>query len=68
MSNMRSHDADLRAVAHAYIEKREDGALEYPAFVAAVSAYRERHPETTNGEAALTVSNLIQEMPRASCR
>ena len=68
MSSMKSHDADLRAVAHAYIEKREGCELDYPAFVAAVDAYRNRHPETTNGEAALTVSNLIQEMPRASCR
>ena len=68
MSSMKSHDADLRTVAHAYIEKREDGALDYPAFIAAVDAYRMRHPEMTNSDAALTVSNLIQEMPRAGCR
>jgi len=65
MTSTTSHDADLRAVARAYIEQREDGALDYLAFIAAVDAYRKRHPETTNGDAALIVSNLMQEMPRA---
>ncbi len=64
---MSEHDDDLKAVAHAYIEQREEGVTDYPAFVAAVDAYRKRHPETSNGEAALIVSNLMQEMPRAGC-
>ncbi len=67
MTSMTSHDADLRAVAIAYIEQREDGALDYLAFTAAVDAYRKRHPETTNGDTALIVSNMMQEMPRAGC-
>lgn len=68
MTSMTTYDDDLRAIAHAYIERREDGALVYPAFLAAVDAYRKRHPETDNGEAALTVSNLLQEIPRAGYR
>ena len=68
MTSMTSHDADLRTVAHAYIEQRELGALDYPAFVAAVGAYRKRHPETTIDEAAFIVSNLMLEMPRAGYR
>jgi len=68
MTSMTSSDDDMRAIAHAYIERREDGVPDYPAFVAAVDAYRLRHPETNNGEAALTVSSLLQEMPRTGCR
>jgi hypothetical protein len=68
MTSMTTYDDDMRAIAHAYIERCEEGALDYPAFVAAVDAYRKRHPETNEGEAALTVSNLLQEMPRAGCR
>jgi hypothetical protein len=68
MTGMTSYDADLRAVAHAYIDQCEIGARDYTAFAAAVGAYRKRHPETTNGEAAFIVSNLMREMPRASCR
>lgn len=64
---MSDHDDDLRAVAHAYIEQRETGVTEYPAFIAAVDAYRRRHPEMSTGEASLIVSNLMQEMPRAGC-
>ncbi len=66
MIGLTARDADLRVVAEAYIHERETGALDYPAFVAAVDAYRERHPETNNSEAALVVSNLMQEMPRAN--
>ena len=40
---------------------------DYPAFVAVVDAYRKRHPETSNGEAAMIVSNLVREMPRSHC-
>ena len=65
---MTAYDDDIRAIAHAYIERCEEGAFDYPAFVAAVDAYRKRHPEADEGEAALTVSNLLQEMPRAGCR
>lgn len=67
LTTMSEHDEDLRAVALAYIQQREEGVTDYPAFVAAVDAYRKRHPETSNGEAALIVSNLMQEMPRAHC-
>ncbi|MGY8935511.1 MAG: hypothetical protein ACKVG6_05365 [Alphaproteobacteria bacterium] len=37
------------------------------AFLAATSAYRERHPETTDGDTAMIVSDIMQEMPRAAC-
>jgi hypothetical protein len=37
------------------------------AFLAATSAYRERHPETTYGDTAMIVSDIMQEMPRAAC-
>lgn len=66
MINLSARDTDLRVVAEAYIHERETGSLDYPAFVAAVDAYRERHPGTSNGDAALIVSNLMQEMPRAN--
>jgi aspartyl/asparaginyl beta-hydroxylase (cupin superfamily) len=66
MISLTARDADLRVVAEAYIHERETGALDYPAFVAAVDAYRARHPETSNGDASLIVSNLMQEMPRAN--
>ncbi len=65
VTSMTSHDADLHTVAQAYIEQREAGALDYPAFLAAVGAYRKHHPEATKGEAAFIVNNLMQEMPRA---
>ncbi len=67
MTSMKSQDNDLRAVAHAYIEQREHGALEGFAFTAAIGAYRRRHPESSNCEASLAVDNLMQEMPRAGC-
>lgn len=67
MTGMTSYDDTMRAIAHAYRERREEGSSDYPAFDAAIDAYRTRHPETNHGEAALTVSNLLQEMPRASC-
>jgi hypothetical protein len=37
------------------------------AFLAATSAYRERHPETTDDDTAMIVSDIMQEMPRAAC-
>jgi len=61
-----THDSDLRAIALAYIREREAGALDYPAFVAAVDAYRERHPDTSHGDAALIVNDLMREIPRAA--
>lgn len=67
MIDMKSQDNDSRAVAHAYIEQREHGALADFAFTAAVGAYRKRHPESNNCEAALAVDNLMQEMPRTGC-
>jgi hypothetical protein len=67
MTDFMTYEGDLRAVACAYIDQRESGSLDYTAFLAAISAYRERHPETTNGDAAMIVSEIMQEMPRASC-
>jgi hypothetical protein len=68
MTSMASYDDDIRAIAHAYIGRHGEGTNGNPAFVAAVDAYRRRHPETDNCEAALTVSNLLQEMPRSGCK
>ncbi|MFT6579755.1 MAG: hypothetical protein ACJAU6_000176 [Alphaproteobacteria bacterium] len=67
MTTQMTYEGDLRAVAFAYIEKRESGSLDYPAFLAAVGAYQARHPDTTNGDAAVIVSELMQDMPRAAC-
>ncbi|MBT5108112.1 MAG: hypothetical protein HOM25_05490 [Rhodospirillaceae bacterium] len=67
MTDYMTYEGDLRAVACAYIEQRESGSLDYTAFLAAISAYRERHPDTNNSDAAQIVSDLMQEMPRASC-
>ena len=68
MTTKTPYDADLRAVAHAFIDQCGVGAPDYAAFIAAVGAYRRRRPETSNGEAAFIVSTLMREMPRASCR
>lgn len=67
MTTHMNYEADLRAVAFAYIEQREAGSLDYPAFLAAIGAYQARHPETKSGDAAMIVSELMQDMPRASC-
>lgn len=64
---LNANESDFRAVASAYIEQRELGSLDYTAFLAAVAAYRERHPDTPSGEAAHIVSQLMQDIPRASC-
>ena len=37
------------------------------AFLAVTSAYRERHPETMDGDTAMIVSDIMQEMTRAAC-
>ena len=68
MATLTPYDADLCAVAHAYIDQCGVGAPDYTAFIAAVGAYRKRRPETSNSEAAFIVSNLLREMPRAGCR
>jgi hypothetical protein len=59
-------DGDLQLIAETYIHERETGSQDGLAFDAAVLAYRGRHPGTSNGEAALIVSNLMQELPRAN--
>ena len=66
MINLAACDSDLQAIAETYIQEREAGALDYPAFEAAVDVYRNRHPEATGCDAAMIVSNLMQELPRAN--
>ena len=36
------------------------------AFLAATSAYRERHPESTDGDTAMIVSDIMQEIAQGS--
>ena len=52
---------DREAVAHAYNAVRRTGGLDYPAFQAAVAAYRRRHPDISERAAELTVSRLITD-------
>lgn len=52
---------DRHAIAIAYNTVRRTGALDYPAWLAAVHAYRQRHPEVSQREAGLEVTRLIHE-------
>ena len=52
---------DKEAVARAYYRVRRTGALDYPAWCAAVDAYCARHPEVSKRDAGLVVARLIAE-------
>jgi hypothetical protein len=52
---------DREAIAHAYNAVRRTGGLDYPAFQAAVAAYRRRHPDISERAAELTVARLITD-------
>jgi len=62
MIDLRTHDADLRAIASAYREQREAGAVDHTAFTAALVSYRLRHPHVSRGEAALIVCQLVDDL------
>ena len=66
MTDYMTYEGDLRAVACGFIDQREQVHWTV-AFLAATSAYRERHPEITDGDTAMIVSDIMQEMPRAAC-
>lgn len=66
MISLSACDSDLQLIAETYVQEREAGAQDYPAFEAAVNAYRGRHPETSECDAAMIVSNLMQELSRAN--
>ncbi len=54
-------DPDLLAVATAYRKARMAGQMDQGAYGAAVSAYRERHPDLSDDEVATKVSQLIRD-------
>lgn len=64
MPNLRTHEADLRAIANAFKEQKEAGAVDHTAFVAAIAAYRVRHPDVRRSEAALVVFQLVDDLIR----
>ncbi len=53
------NDPDLLAVATAYRTARMAGQMDQGAYGAAVSAYRERHPDLSDDEVVIKVSRLI---------
>jgi|ETNmetMinimDraft_20_1059909.scaffolds.fasta_scaffold140112_1 hypothetical protein len=62
MPNLSTHEADLRAIASAFKEQKEAGAVDHTAFIAAVAAYRMRHPDVRRNEAALVVFQLVDDL------
>ena len=62
MPNLRTHEADLRAIANAFKEQKDAGAVDHTAFVAAIAAYRMRHPDVQRCEAALVVFQLVDDL------
>lgn len=62
MPNLRTHDADLRAIASAFREQKEAGAVDHTAFIAAIAAYRMRHPDVCHDDAALVVFQLVDDL------
>tara|TARA_Y100000588_G_C13872273_1_gene760804 strand:- start:368 stop:580 length:213 start_codon:yes stop_codon:yes gene_type:complete len=62
MPNLRTHEADLRAIASAFKEQKEAGAVDHNAFIAAIAAYRMRHPDVDHNEAALLVFQLVDDL------
>ena len=61
MPDLNTHSADLCAIADAYRDQRDAGAVDHTAFVVAMTAYRERHPDVARSEAALIISQLVGE-------
>lgn len=64
MPDLNTHNADLRAIADAYRDRRDAGAIDHTAFTAAIIAYRLRHPDVAFGEAALIIDQLVSEYPQ----
>ena len=66
MPNLSTHEADLRAIASAFKEQKEAGAVDHTAFIAAIAVYRMRHPDTDRNEAALVVFQLVEDLIHGS--
>ena len=62
MPNLSIHEADLRAIASAFKEQKEAGAVDHTAFIAAIAAYRMGHPDIDHNEAALVVFQLVDDL------
>ncbi len=58
-------DPDLYAVAHAYRKARMAGKTNNAAYVAAVAAYRKRHPDLSDDEVLNKVSKLMRDAKAA---
>ncbi len=62
MPNLSTHEADLRAIASAFKEQKEAGAVDHTAFIAAIAAYRMRHPDIEHNVAALVVFQRVDDL------
>ncbi len=60
-----SNDPDLLAVATAYRKARMAGQMDQGAYGAAVSTYRERHPDLSDDEVLTKVSKLMRDAKAA---
>jgi hypothetical protein len=65
MANSSAYTADLRDIATTYILHREGGAVSHSAFFAALDTYQRCHPHAPRSEAALVISQLIDDLPQA---
>lgn len=65
---MSAYTSGLRDIATAYIGHRECGAVNHSAFSAAMNTYQQRHPDVSRNEAALLISQLIDELANPSRR
>jgi len=52
---------DILVIARAYNTIRRTGGLDYPAWQAAVEAYRGRHPEVSERAAGIEAGRLIAD-------
>ena len=59
------NDPDLYAVATAYRNARIAGKTNNAAYVAAVAAYRKRHPDLSDDEVLNKVSKLMRDAKAA---
>jgi hypothetical protein len=64
MPDLSTHSTDLRAIADTYRDRREAGAVDHTAFVAAIISYRLRHPDVGVCEAALIIDQLVSDYPQ----
>ncbi|MBL4719696.1 MAG: hypothetical protein JKY20_01005 [Alphaproteobacteria bacterium] len=65
MNTMNAYTSGLRDIATDYIGHREQGAVGHTAFAAALNSYQRRHPDVPRNDAALLISQLIDELPQS---